>query len=260
MISMRLKRYSKGLALLLFSYLTGSAQLLADNVRIVVGLALPPYVIADQDKGLELDIVRESFQLAGHSITPVYVPFWRVPAMLQSNQADAAMTINEGSGLQQIFYSDSHIYYQNVVIALEERDLDIQNIADMQQHSVLAFQTATNYLGKAFADMAAENMLYQETARQSSQISMLFSQRIDTVVMDINIFNYYRRTEFRLDTSPDIRIYPLFPKAFYKVGFRSQKLRDDFNQGLKQLKQSGRHRAIYQQYEVLFVPENHPLQ
>lgn len=234
------------LALLLLLTLGGNSH--GDEISMVIGLALPPYVIAETDTGMELEVVREALAHEGHTLVPVYVPFWRVLAMLEQGNTDAAMTINESSGVSGVYYSDSHITYRNAAIALAARRYPIHKIRDLEHYSILAFQNASKYLGEEFTLMSANNPQYREIARQAKQITMLYSGRIDLVVMDVNIFRYYRQLEMKVATDADIEQFALFPPSPFKVAFSRKDWRDSFNRGLKHLRDSGRYQAIINRF------------
>lgn len=233
-------------ALLLAALLPFTVQ--ADVVRVAVGLALPPYVIADEDRGAELDIVRESLALRGYKTEAVYVPFRKFLPMVVDGEVDGALTLSEDSGADSLFYSDSHITYQNMVIGLRDRNLTVESMDDLEKYWVLGFHDAKKYLGPEFAAMAESNSRYSETSRQKSQVSMLFKERVDLVVSDKNIFNWYRRQINRPEYSRPVSYFPLFTPNHYKVGFNKEALRDEFNLGLKQLKESGRYNQILEYY------------
>ncbi len=220
----------------------------ADNLKVAVGLALPPYVIQDNNSGMELDIVREALKMSGHTIEPVYLPFARVTKSLEDKQVDAALTVTEASGIANVHFSEPHITYQNVAVSLADKSLQIQSVADLSNHSVIAFQNAVKYLGPDFANMASANKRYSEKAKQSKQITMLFGGRVESVVMDINIFKYFRAAEKQVDTSSQVNIHEIFPPTHYKVGFLNASHRDQFNEGLKKLKASGQYDAIIKSY------------
>lgn len=232
-----------GLALILFQ-----SQALAAELRASVGLALPPYIISDQNKGMELEIVREALAEKGHTLKTVYLPFKRVAAAFDSGETDAALTVNESSSIQNAIYSDSHITYQNVAIGLASKKLKVKAVSDLGLYSVVAFQHAVQYLGADFANMAKRNSKYSEKAKQNTQISLLFSKRTDLVVMDINIYKYYKKLEKRVDTSQPVDVFEVFEPTKYKVAFRDKQIRDDFNEGLKALKASGRYEEIISSY------------
>ena len=230
--------------MLLFISLGGIAK----EIKVAVGLALPPYVISSKNEGMELDIIKETLAMNGHTVKPVYLPFARVPWSLKEGKVDAAMTINESSGIDNVFYSDSHITYQNVAVSLAKNKYSINSVKDLSGRSVLAFQSATLYLGNEFKDMASKNNRYKEEPRQDIQITMVYNGRTEAVVMDINIFKYYKAKESRADVSQAVDIHTIFPPSLYKVGFRSKKLRDEFNASLKTLIASGKHKEIIGRY------------
>ena len=220
----------------------------AKEIKVAVGLALPPYVISSENKGMELDIIKETLAMTGHTVKPVYLPFARVPWSLKEGKVDAAMTINESSGIDGVFYSQSHITYQNVAVSLAKNKYTINDVAGLSNRSVLAFQSATLYLGDDFKNMASKNNRYKEEPRQDIQITMVYNGRTETVVMDKNIFKYYKAKETRADVSQGVNIHTIFPPSFYKVGFRSKALRDEFNTSLKKLIDSGKHKEIINRY------------
>jgi polar amino acid transport system substrate-binding protein len=223
-----------------------SAQ--AENFRVAVGLALPPYVISDSNQGMELDIFQEAMALNGHTTEIVYMPFARVPLSLQKGLVDAAMTVNEDTGLDNIYLSDIHITYQNVVLSLQEKNLSIKQISDLQPLTLMGFQNANLYLGDEFKKMSETNANYAELADQKNQIKMLFLNRVNAIVADINIYKYYKQAIQDIDTTREVKIHPIFPKSHYKVGFLSEDSKNAFNNSLTQLKESGRYDEIINFY------------
>ncbi|WP_430460558.1 substrate-binding periplasmic protein [Thalassolituus sp. LLYu03] len=230
--------------LLILLIMSGPA--LADTLRLAVGQSLPPYIMAD-GTGMELDIVREALALRGYDIEPVFMPFQRVVDSVRQGQTEGALTVNEDSGLKA-FYSAEHIRYQNVAIALAKRRLPVHEVRDLAGYSVLAFQNARHYLGPAFGAMAAANPEYHELAQQQLQIAMLLNERVDVIVLDQNIFTYFRHARAAPVTDAGIEIFTLFPPTPYKVAFREAVWRDAFNSGLAELRANGRYDAILHSY------------
>lgn len=209
---------------------------------------MAPYVINTNDTGIELDIVRKSLELKGHHIKVKYYPFARVPNTLKSGGIDAAITMKDAPKLPNIYYSNPHITYQNVAISLSQKNYVIENISDLTNKSIMAFQNANKFLGPKFHEMALNNSFYSEVANQKTQIKMLYTNRVAIIILDINIFKYYWLRELVINTKNPITIHSIFPPTEYKVGFRDSSLRDDFNEGLIQLKESGTYAEIIRQY------------
>lgn len=175
------------------------------------------------------------------------MPFARVKRELKNREVDGALTITPDSGIKA-FYSDNHIVCRNVAISLKKNRFNIRGIQDLKDKSVLAFQDATLYLGKDFASMAKQNPNYREIAKQQLQINLIYSNRVDVIVLDKNIFYYHRKQNDMVDTSQPVDIWAIFPPSPFSVAFVDKKVRDDFNEGLKQLRESGRYDQIVNKY------------
>ena len=210
-------------------------------------MAIPPYNIPETNSGIELDIVREVLEKKGYSVKPKYVPFARRNLELINREVDGVLTINTDSGINA-FYSDEHLVCENVVVTLKENGFNIDNVRDLAQKSVVAFQDATIYLGKDFDAMAKANRKYREIANQNLQINLLYGHRADAIVLDKNIFYYLRKRNKRVDINQPITIHYIFPPTPYRVAFLTKKVRDDFNEGLRELRKSGRYNEIIKKY------------
>ncbi len=233
--------------LFLFTVICLSTTIHAKEVKLGVGLSLPPYIIENQNSGMEYEIVDKALEVKGHKFVPVYLPFARVPVALESGQTEGALTINEGTGIK-VCYSEPHIVYQNFAISLKKNNFAISNISDLAKHSITAFQNAKIYLGDDFAKMSQTNKNYVEDAQQIAQNKKLYMGRVDVVVGDKNIFNYYNQELKDVDTKQEVVFHEIFPKTPYKVGFKDEKICKDFNEGLKAIKENGTYDAIVKKY------------
>ncbi len=231
-------------------------QLFAEGLVMGVGLALPPYFIQESNSGIEMDIIREALKFKGHTVTFNFVPFARVPVDFATGKFDCVSPINESSEIKAN-YSNSHISYQNDAITLKSSNLTIKNIADLKDKKVLAFQNAKIYLGKEFGDMIKGNPKYEETPNQSSQTILLYLNRTQVFVGDVNIFKYYSQNlskffspeEFeRANTKQEVVYHSLFPKTDYKVAFKNEQIMKDFNEGLNHIKTNGLYEQIISKY------------
>lgn len=228
---------------LIFSFSFSTSQ--AKDLTLVAGLSLPPYIIQEDNSGMEFEIIKEALQAKGHNVTLKYVPFVRLVVDYKSH--DGAITINESSGITGNF-SDPVITYKNYAISLKKSGIAVNAMADLKDKKIVAFQNATKYLGPEFAAIAKENNSYSEQGQQMLQVKVLYSGRTDLIVSDINIFKYYRKQVKDIDTSPEIVLHEIFPGVDYKVLFNDATLRDDFNAGLKMIRESGRYDEIIKAY------------
>ncbi len=224
-------------------------NLYSKEIKIGIGLSLPPYVISENSTGIEMDIVREALKNKGYLMKPVYVPFARVLKVMQMKTVDAVLTVNEASGLENVYYSNYHITYQNVAVTLKSRNIRIDKIEDLKKGRVVGFQNANLYLGPHFKKTIEKNSNYREIARQDLQVKLIYRKRADVLVMDINIFKFFKQKVTGIDTTQEVVFHQIFEKSNFKVGFRNKKIRDDFNIGLKQLKSNKKRiDSIYRKY------------
>ncbi|MBC7950927.1 MAG: transporter substrate-binding domain-containing protein [Rhodospirillaceae bacterium] len=222
----------------------------AAEVTIAVGRSLPPYVIVDEWRGLEYDVVREALALEGHTLKPRYMAIARVMKELDTGLVDAAMTMQPSSGVKA-FYSDSHITYRNYAITLAKHNFTIKRPEDLAGKSVIAFQKATVILGPAFKAAVESNPRYREEVKQVVQPTLLFLDRVDVVVSERSIFGWFANEDevkSKVDTTQAVRFHPIFPPTDYYVAFRDEALRDSFNRGLKKLRASGMYGKIIERY------------
>jgi len=245
---MKLKRLA-ACALTAWMAVTGTTH--AADVQMAVGRSLPPYVIINEWRGLEYDIVREALAAEGHTLVPHFTTFARVMREMATGLADAAMTMRADSGINAC-YSDSHITYRNYAITLASQNLNIQSVQDLAKYSVVGFQNATTFLGLDFRTMAALNPQYREEAQQFLQPVALFSERVDVVVADRNIFAWYAaqpEVKARVPITAAVRFHPIFPPTDYQVAFRDPQICADFNRGLKKIRQNGLYDKIMSRYK-----------
>lgn len=230
----------------------------AEEVRIGIGFAVPPYVIRGERRGLEVDIIRESLALAGHEALFQYLPNRRLPMNFAEGKVDCVAT-HVGYDMPGIsgrngFSSDQTIVFQNYAISLQRDHLVIHSVSDLYGKQVLAFQGAPNYLGPDFARMTDNNPLYFELADQSLQVRMLLSGRVQVLISDKRVFTWWQSKlpksvfEQTLDVDLEVAFHPIFPASPRHVFFARQDLRDDFNKGLQRLKANGRFDAIMKDY------------
>ena len=217
------------------------------ELTFAVGLALAPYNIPEKNCGIELDIVREALAMKGYRVKTKYVPFARRIREIAQREVDGVLTVNENSGLD-VFLSDQHISCENVAVSLKKKKFNIKRISDLKDKSIITFQDAKKYLGKEFVAAADASPDYREISKQELQINLLYGDRVDVIVLDKSIFYYHKKYNKMVDTTQPIDMWYIFPKVPFRVGFVDKKVRDDFNDGLKQLRESGRYDEIINKY------------
>lgn len=231
--------------LTLFCTVVAAQQRLID---IAVGWSKPPYVIAKQDSGFEIELVRAVFARIGYATNFVYVPFARSYALLKEGEVDAAMTVSDKVDIGEAFLSDVYIEYQNIAVSLLEENLLIENIVDLKNYSVIAFQNANKVLGPEFAQMTRQNRHYQEFPDQDVQIKMLFRKKTNVIVLDANIFLYNSNKLNSKDTHTSVNMHLLFEATGYRMGFIDKALVEQFNDSFAEYQNSAEYLDLLKRY------------
>ncbi|MGL1936101.1 MAG: transporter substrate-binding domain-containing protein [Fibrobacterales bacterium] len=234
--------------LLLFTLLC-SISLSAKTLELTASLSVEPYINSSDGTGFETDIVKEIFTSEGYTVTFDYQPLHRTKYSFKAGSIDGVMTIQSYyPETEGAFFSDEYITYHNFIITLQSSHSKINTISDLKDMSIVAFQQAHLAFGNEFTEMTKANQDYAEKANQKNQVAMFFAKRIDAILMDTLIFNYYRQQLTQYSTEQKITYHDLFESSNFRMAFREEKVRDAFNRGLKKIKKSGRYKAIIRSY------------
>lgn len=224
----------------------------SEEVSMAFGDKIPPFCFPETNSGIEIEVIRESLAYSGHMLKPHYFPLARVPVAFKKGLVDAAMT-DLGEDLSEFggYYGSPAVFYDNVFITLKERGLSIKKPEDLKGLSVSSFQGALARYPK-WLDSVNKDGMYFTKSDQLLQVKTLFNNRFDVILSDRNIFKYHsilleREGSINVKAIEEHR-FTILNKNDYRPIFRNPKIRDDFNKGLKQLKESGRFDAIYDKY------------
>ncbi len=155
---------------------------------------------------------------------------------------------------------DGYSYFSTSLISLNKHNFQLTNLPHLYDKSVIAFQDAS----KIFPDitlLAKNNLYYQEITNQENQVALLFKERVKLILLDKNIFHYWRHQMTKVDTSKPVTFHDISFIGSIPVNspthtvFKSKKIRDAFNQGLKELMINGEYQRIIDSY-ILSTPIN----
>lgn len=220
-------------------------------LSVAVGLSLPPYIIADERRGMEYDIVREALAASGYELVPVFMDFGDVLQAIENGEVDAAMTYPGGLDSASAL-SQAHIVYHNHAMTLASRGIVVDTIADLAGKSVMAFQNARAFLSDPYNATVDRSAVYTEVPDQSMQNLALFQGDVEVVIADINIFNWFAhdpRVTSGADTGQAVAYHAIFPPTPYHVAFQDPAIRDAFDTALSAMKQDGRYDAVIARYD-----------
>lgn len=232
-----------------------------NTLNIGVSFAIPPYVIKETNQGIELEILREAFDVTDHIVNINYLPLARTFTQLDAGEIDGVINIKKGM-IKTVYYSDEVITFRNCAISLAKKGYpDSINLSFLKGKYIIAFQRAPTILGADFAAIAHGNDKYEEVADQEKQVTRLFlDRRADFIIMEEQIFNFYRK-KILLDriigrqSELPVRFHYIFPPTRYRFAFRQKEIRDAFNHGLKTIRANKKYSQIITRYERLMSVE-----
>lgn len=223
----------------------------ANNQLVVaVGLSKPPYVLQKDNKGFELDLIRNILKRMGKSVKFVYTDLGHSSRMLKVKNIDAIMTTNQSVFEDLSKLTNEYITYQNVAISLKEKNLKINEIDDLSGYTISSFQKADKVLGERFANIIKKAPLYLKVANQKNQPNQLLKKRVDVLIMDKNIFKYFVNKLGIKDIDTKFTIHQIFPVNNYKMAFKNKEYIQDFNDSLAQYKQTAEYQLLKTFYNL----------
>lgn len=226
------------------------APLAADEITFAFR-PVPPYVMVDSAgkySGIEYDLIVAALAAKGHTVKPQTMPQARLVDTFKAGGVQAAAPVLPSTASGGTL-SDSYITYNNVAMALKSSGLSIGSLADLKGLSIVAFQTANKALGPDFAAVVQGNPKYVEEAAQVTQIRLLVGKRVDVVIGESRILNYFLRSpDTGVDPGTAVVEFKIFPPTAYRVAFANAKYAADFNAGLAAIKANGTYDAIIAKY------------
>lgn len=212
------------------------------ELSVAFGNTLAPWIIPASDQGILPAFLRASLS-NDYQLSYKYLPYARRIPAWRTGKFDVVSDIFPALMKQEKltgFYSGPIYEYENILVSLEEKKLRLLHIDDLSNLSLMAWQGASKNLGPEYARMARQNPYYSEHPNQELQLKMLFARRIDVILLDRRIFNYFRAklagSGSIIDTSQPVRVATIFPEGT-KAGFLFKKaeVRDQFLRGFEKL-------------------------
>ena len=221
------------------------------DVSMAFGERIPPFCFPQTNSRIEVEVIGEALAWRGHKLKPQYFPFARVPVAFKDGTVDATMTdLGQDLGAHGGHYGDPAVLYDNVFISLKDRHLVIRKPEDLKGLTVISFVGAARRYPQWLEAVKAAGH-YTEQNDQAVQVRTLMRGRYDLVLSDRSIFRYFalqHRREGGELLPVDEHAFTTVNPQDYRPVFRSRQVRDDFNAGLKHLKDTGRFQAIYDRY------------
>jgi polar amino acid transport system substrate-binding protein len=200
--------------------------------------------------GVASQILTEAFAAVGVRVEYGFFPWTRAMKLAQEGRWDGtAIWWDSKSRRESFYFTDPIIPSKTAFFYLKGRTFDWHSYKDLAKLKVGG--TAGYFYGKRFAD-AERSGLIRTVRTRSDEIGLtnLLKGRIDVFPGEIVVTYFQIRGTFgpeeasRFTHHPKlIRDEPLYLLLSRKVA-GMDRMRDRFNQGLRQLKRSGRYKQI----------------
>lgn len=221
----------------------------AYTLNLIVGLNKPPYVVQHNDSGFELEFVRAVLSRMNYEVKYTYVPFGRTVRMLQLDGVDGVLTVKSENYKRDYFATKPYIVYQNVVITNANDKKMLNNIAQLQGLTIAAFQNSTRVLGEDYAAVTNKSPLFTEMANQVNQVKLLITDKVDAIVMDLNIFNYMY-SKLHGDLKMQYDVHYLFEPSKYSMIFKNKRIARQFDRNVKQFIELPEYQSLVAKYHI----------
>ncbi len=240
--------------ILFFLFLSVISNASADELKIGITYDIPPYIMNEGTAGLEIDILREGLKSYGYTFTTEQHSYKELETAVTKLGLDAAAGVrylDDGT-----FYSDNFITFENYAISKQKADMEIATVEDLVGLNIVTWQNAHRDLGDDFAKYFSPNIKtdyikkYHEEPDQREQVKMFWLGGADVIIIDKAIFIWLTK---ELSAEIDINDEPAYHKIFplvteFQVNFADRQIRDDFNEGLKQIRKTGIYQKIFHRY------------
>jgi polar amino acid transport system substrate-binding protein len=220
--------------------------------ELVVAISpdIPPYVMEKATSGLQIDLIRRA--MPDYELEFIQMPYGRLQEAIAKKKADVAVGVQpeDGGG----HYSKNFITFANFAISKRADKLKIRKVADLNGYDVLAWQDAYRELGSDFERMfspgGTDRENYREYADQKEQVRRFWKSDGKVAVIDRAIFSHF--TKELGFTTADATSHSIFRRVTnFKAAFADEAVRDDFNDGLDELCESGKYKKLLTRYEVV---------
>ena len=220
-------------------------------VQVATG-EFPPYATASRtDQGIALNVVRRAFELVGYRVQYTFLPWSRAQVETRNGQWDASAHWGASTERREMFLLSDNILTEQWQL-LHRRDTPLQwsTLADLQPYTLGLVRDYT-YTPELWAEARAGRLRHETPTNDLSSLRMLLLGRIDVLPIERNVACDLLAKQFTAAERDKLMAHPkrmtdsftthvLFPPQ--KPG--SEALRQAFNRGLKQLRDSGEHRRL----------------
>lgn len=221
-----------------------------ESVRISTGEWAPYLSEALEKKGMIAQIATEAFALKGVDVDIHFFPWARATELSKGGEWDATLAFTRLAEREPFYFYSSPVYVgKYVFFHLKKKPFSWKKLTDLKGYS-MASTRGFGGMGDEFLKAEKEGLfkVLRLTSDEQS-FNMLKAARIDTVPSDLEVgyvlINKLYGHESEIFTHSSRVLYESpYHLVISKKCKRGPKLLQDFNEGLKQLHDSGRYKEI----------------
>ncbi len=240
----------RALPLLIMLLLTAMVSVRAADIRLAAG-EYPPYTSADlPDGGLLGELTRRAFALSGHHVQIDFFSWARAVLVMQRDQYDGLMAIWPDKAVTEKLIRSRPLAYSELGFFVRSNTPVLFTELNQLQGQTVGMVRGYHYP----RSIMNSGIVAEDAADDLGNLRKLAAQRFDSVLLEKNVGLYLLGHQAGLQNKlvwqdPVLERLPLF------VGFAAPKAGQPdwpalYEQGLKQLVESGEYLRILQKYGV----------
>lgn len=238
-----------GAALALFLSLIHQTTAQAQDRQVIrVGTIIhnPPYVFVDPSAGIDVDTIAEALEVSNIGVEFIHSPLTRLGLLLDSGRVDAMTAFRALP--DQCALSEPYGYWHNGIIVPASLDREINGFSDLKGLKVGMFPQAKNIFGVALRNASADFATETTVFTTPPALRMLEYGRLDAYIGDSWGLDYLYQQQAGDSNTPPYRVAYAFDPTPTHLCFADGNIRDAFNDGLIQMKTSGKLGEIISRY------------
>jgi len=208
------------------------------------------------DYGFTSEIITEAFRRRGYTVVFHFVPWKRAELYVQEGRYDALYSAYYSEERAQVYaVSSPYIESYLMLCSLKGAGITYSSLRDLISYRI---GTVRGYVNTPEFDRA-DFLSKEEVVSDLLNIRKLLARRLDLIVIDKYLMKYQMAVSTEISSSlsdteflePPLDVKPVFVMFSRKVEGYEQK-RNDFNEGLKAIREDGTYQKILSRYGYLF--------
>lgn len=233
---------------------SGDVDKTTEKSVIVVSANWAPYEFEENGvvKGISVDIVEEAFTRMGYKVIKKILPFSRAIEMLKNGEIDMITDVKNTIKYQEIGVFSKEPIITTYTSLFVKSDSDIVfngDILTLESYKIGVIRDYT--YGKNF-DVAVKNKLIKTEAvdDKMQNINKVLDNRLDMCIENrlvlLETLKANNKDESLKELKPEVNQTPVY--AWFSKKKNHQKMIDEFDQKLIEIKQDGTFEKIYNSY------------